>query len=174
MKDSQAADFGERVRTERTNQGLSIATLAGIAGIGKGSLSEIENGMRSPTLSTLQSLAWALRTPASTLIDVKHGSEFTSVGVRARWLGTQNLSAATVETYHLHLDPGANFESRSLYLGAIQHILMTGGRAIVGPKWRPHNVATGDTATWPVRGFYVYRAVGDDPVDAVLVIRWHI
>ena len=43
---------GERVRAERQARGLSVGALAAAAHVGKGSLSEIENGARNPTMST--------------------------------------------------------------------------------------------------------------------------
>ncbi len=48
---------GERVRQARVDRGLSLGSVAATAGIGKGSLSEIEHGQRNPTLSTLYALA---------------------------------------------------------------------------------------------------------------------
>lgn len=58
---------GERLRAARRERGLSVGGLAEAAGIGKGSLSEVENGVRNPTLSTLYALAGALELPLSTL-----------------------------------------------------------------------------------------------------------
>jgi XRE family transcriptional regulator, regulator of sulfur utilization len=44
---------GARIRALRTERGLSLSALAAAAGIGKGSLSELETGHRNPTLDTL-------------------------------------------------------------------------------------------------------------------------
>ena len=39
-------------------------------------------------------------------------------------------------------------------------------------KGAPVEVGEGELAEWEARGRHVYRALGDGPVEAVLVIRW--
>ena len=55
---------GARIRALRTERGLSLSALAAAAGIGKGSLSELETGRRNPTLDTLYAARRAARRPA--------------------------------------------------------------------------------------------------------------
>jgi transcriptional regulator with XRE-family HTH domain len=59
--------LGGQIRQRRRQQDLSVADLAGAAGISTGMLSKIENGQISPSLSTLQALAAALGAPLSSL-----------------------------------------------------------------------------------------------------------
>lgn len=54
------AALGRKVRALRLEQGRTIADLAAAACISSGMLSKIENGLTSPSLSTLHSLAAAL------------------------------------------------------------------------------------------------------------------
>jgi len=166
-----AVDVGERLRATRRSRGLSVAALAAAAGIGKGSLSEIENGSRNATLGTLYALAGALGVPLATLLAERVGAEVSSPGISARLLETQHLPGGTVEVYLLHLEPGARHESPGHGRGVVEHLLITSGRASVGPVRRRVEVGVGDTATWESRGRHGYRALGDEPVDAVLVIR---
>ena len=72
--DDLARLVGERLRTARRERGLSLGALAATAGIGKGSLSEIENGTRNPTLSTLYALAGTLGVPLATLLADRAGA----------------------------------------------------------------------------------------------------
>ena len=65
--DDLARLVGERLRAARQEHGLSLGALAEAAHVGKGSLSEIENGARNPTLGTLYALAGALGVPLATL-----------------------------------------------------------------------------------------------------------
>jgi len=51
----------------RRQHDLSVADLAGAAGISNGMLSKIENGGISPSLSTLQAIAGVLQVPLSSL-----------------------------------------------------------------------------------------------------------
>lgn len=172
-EDDHAGLIGSRVRAARRERGLAIGTLAASAGIGKGSLSEIENGARNPTLSTLYALARALGVPLSTLLAERPGTDIASPGIGARLLDTEHRpDGVTVETYRLHLDAGAEHLSEAHGRGVVEQLLVTTGRAVVGPVRRPIEVGEGELAEWEARGRHVYRALGDGPVEAVLVIRW--
>lgn len=54
------AAIGREVKTFRQMQGLTVADLSDSTGISVGMLSKIENGMTSPSLTTLQTLSAAL------------------------------------------------------------------------------------------------------------------
>lgn len=54
---------GKNLRRVRLERGLSQETLAAEAGIAPSFLSQIENGKRSATVTTLDVLAKALKTP---------------------------------------------------------------------------------------------------------------
>ncbi len=55
--------IGAQVRALRKRQDMTVAELAGQAGLSAGMLSKVENGAISPSLATLQSLALALNVP---------------------------------------------------------------------------------------------------------------
>ncbi len=59
--------LGNQIRANRRRHDLSIADLAGAAGISAGMLSKIENGGISPSLSTLQAISAVLKVSLSTL-----------------------------------------------------------------------------------------------------------
>jgi transcriptional regulator with XRE-family HTH domain len=59
--------LGKQIRKVRRDLDLSIADLAGAAGISTGMMSKIENGQISPSLATLQSLSAALSVSLSSL-----------------------------------------------------------------------------------------------------------
>ncbi|MFO7583430.1 MAG: helix-turn-helix transcriptional regulator [Anaerolineales bacterium] len=63
--EDQDIDVGSRLRVIRTNQGLSIRALAERSGLNVNTLSLIENGKTSPSVSTLQALAQSLAVPIS-------------------------------------------------------------------------------------------------------------
>ena len=56
------------VRVWREHRGLSLAALADQAGVGKGFLSQIENGQRTGTIETLKKLARALELDLEDLV----------------------------------------------------------------------------------------------------------
>jgi transcriptional regulator with XRE-family HTH domain len=59
--------LGQRIRVIRRELNLTVSELAGAAQISVGMLSKIENGLISPSLGTLQSIAAALNVPISSL-----------------------------------------------------------------------------------------------------------
>jgi hypothetical protein len=59
--------IGRQVRAFRRQQGMTVADLANATGLSIGMLSKIENGITSPSLTTLQILSHALSTPITSL-----------------------------------------------------------------------------------------------------------
>lgn len=59
------AAIGREVRGFRRQQGMTVADLARTTGLSIGMLSKIENGITSPSLTTLQILAHAFSTPVT-------------------------------------------------------------------------------------------------------------
>ncbi|MEU0937547.1 helix-turn-helix transcriptional regulator [Embleya sp. NPDC005971] len=67
---SPASDIpiGERVRFYRTRRGRTQAAVAGLAGIAEDYLSQIERGLKTPTIAVLHTLAKELAVPTSALL----------------------------------------------------------------------------------------------------------
>lgn len=66
--DSLHREIGRRIEAAMKRKKLSANKLADFAGIGRGSLSEILNGSRSPTVRTLAKLAAALEVEVRDLL----------------------------------------------------------------------------------------------------------
>ncbi len=60
---------GNRLRELRTRQGLSLRMLASLSGLNINTLSLVENGKTSPSVSTLQQIAIALDVPINTFFE---------------------------------------------------------------------------------------------------------
>ncbi|AGT11400.1 transcriptional regulator, XRE family (plasmid) [Paracoccus aminophilus JCM 7686] len=58
--------IGRALRAVRQQQGMTVVELSGRTGISIGMLSKIENGITSPSLTTLQTLSHALSVPITT------------------------------------------------------------------------------------------------------------
>lgn len=150
---------------------MSLGALASAAGIGKGSLSEVENGIRNPTLSTLYALAGTLGVTLSSLLAEQPGATVSSPGIAARLLDVTRSEGWVVEVYRLRLDAGASHHSPAHGRGVTEHFLVTSGRALVGPRGSETALSAGDSAQWVSDGPHAYQALGDEPVESVLVIR---
>jgi transcriptional regulator with XRE-family HTH domain len=171
LVDDLARLVGERLRAARRERGLSVGALAEAAGVGKGSLSEIENGIRNPTLSTLYAVAGTLGVPLATLIAERAGTRIASPGVEARLLDVTRDSGQTVEVYRLRLEPGAHHRSVSHGPGVVEHLLVTAGQARAGRLGEETEIGAGQSAQWVSDVGHAYTALGASPVESVLVIR---
>lgn len=169
--DDLARLVGSRLRSARRDRGLSVAALADAAGVGKGSLSEIENGIRNPTLSTLYSLAGTLGVPLASLLAEQTGVTVFSPGISARLLDVSRAGGQVVEVYRLRLDAGASHRSGAHGAGVTEHLLVTSGQALVGRAGAEVSLTVGESAQWVSDGPHGYAALGDEPVESVLVIR---
>jgi len=65
--------FGERVRTERQNKGLSQEKLAELAGLHRTYIGMIERGEKNITLVNIEKLAKALKIKIIDLLDFENG-----------------------------------------------------------------------------------------------------
>lgn len=180
--DDLARLVGERLRAARQERGLSLGALAEAARVGKGSLSEIENGVRNPTLGTLYALAGALGVPLAALIADRPGVHAglpgvraASPGIEARLLDVSHEAGPggrqTVEVYRLRLEPGCGHRSPAHGPGVTEHLLVTSGRARAGRLGEEAEVGSGQAAQWVSDVPHGYTALGPDPVESVLVIR---
>jgi len=163
--------IGKRLKQARSARGLTVGALAAAAGIGKGSLSEIENGTRNPTLSTLYVLANSLQLPLATLLEMRAGARISSPGIEARLLDASTAGDTTVEVYRLTLSPGIEHRSASHGVGVVEHLLVTSGRALVGRVGEQQELCPGESAQWTSNSEHTYLALSLDPAEAVLIIR---
>lgn len=80
-------DVGRHLRELRTESGLSIRALAEQSGLNVNTLSLIENGKTSPSVSTLQQLASALDVPITAFFETdipKNNISYLKAGQRSR------------------------------------------------------------------------------------------
>ncbi len=73
--DESEINVGQRLREIRASRRLSIRALAELSGLNVNTLSLIENGHTSPSVSTLQQLAQGLHIPITALFETAHGSK---------------------------------------------------------------------------------------------------
>jgi transcriptional regulator with XRE-family HTH domain len=169
--DDLAALVGERVRIARHERGLTVGGLAQAAGIGKGSLSEIEHGARNPTLGTLYALANALELPLAHLLSGRVGARLAEPGIEGRLLDVSIDAGWTVEIYRITFAPGAERHAGGHGAGVVEHLLVTAGRLRVGRLGEEREIGVGEASEWHSDVAHTYVAIGDTPVEAVVVIR---
>ncbi len=87
FQEESQVNIGERLRELRTERGLSIRKLAAYSQLNFNTLSLIENGRNSPSVSTLQQLAGALQVPITAFFEnhqPKQRVVFQKAGQRAQ------------------------------------------------------------------------------------------
>jgi transcriptional regulator with XRE-family HTH domain len=80
-------DVGRQLRQLRAERSLSIRSLAELSGLNFNTLSLIENGKSSPSVSTLQQLALALKVPITDFFETAPAQKsvvFQKAGIRPR------------------------------------------------------------------------------------------
>lgn len=164
--------IGERLRLERSQRDLSLGSLAKSANVGKGTLSEIEAGIRNPTLSTLYALAKALDVPLSELIAEQTGAELESPGIHARLLDSLTNETHRIEVFALELAPDIVHVSDAHGAHVTENILVTQGRASVGRLDAQVTLETGESTSWVANSTHSYRALDDSPARCVLTMFW--
>jgi transcriptional regulator with XRE-family HTH domain len=178
--DRLAALVAQNVRRHRLRRRMSLSELAGAAGVGKSTLSQIESGRANPSMETLCSIATALGAPFGELVS-PHTPHVRVVrageGVRVdsegapfivRLLATTGRRGAG-EVYAIESQPGPARRADPHPAGVLEHLLVTAGRMEAGPLDAPVVLAAGDLASFPGDVPHAYRALAPDTA-AVLVM----
>jgi transcriptional regulator with XRE-family HTH domain len=164
-----SSDIGARLRQLRSERDLSMSELARRAGVGKGSLSEIEAGGRNPTVETLYALCGALDVPLTALVGESVGVHAVADGgMRTVLLSVRHLPRVTVEVFRLEFPAGADHVSPGHGPAVREHLTAVDGTIIVGPIGDEFTVQQGDSHSWTSDGPHRFACV--DGGEAVVVI----
>ncbi|GAA4693446.1 XRE family transcriptional regulator [Nocardioides conyzicola] len=161
---------GARVRALRAERGLSLSALASAAGIGKGSLSELETGRRNPTLDTLYALAGPLGVPLASLVDFRDGAVVADEGFETVLLHTERTAATTSEVWLLRVRAGVTRSSPAHSAGVVEQLVVLAGACRVEYGDQEIDLGTGSHGAWPADVPHRYTATGDTDLRAINVI----
>jgi transcriptional regulator with XRE-family HTH domain len=151
--------IGIQIRHFRKQLGLTVAELAGTAGLSTGMLSKIENGQISPSLTTLQVLARRLNLPMTSLFtafEEKRDCSYvgsgqgvlierrgSKVGHQYRLLGHSLAGDLVVEPYLITLTEDAVPYTAFQHAG-VEFIYMLSGEVIYAHADRTYRLRAGD------------------------------
>ena len=93
--------IGREVRNFRNKLGIKISDLAEASGLSLGMLSKIENGMTSPSLTTLQALARALGVPVTSFFRRYEERRSVSFVKAGEGLAIERRGTRSGHQYHL-------------------------------------------------------------------------
>ncbi|GIJ79464.1 Helix-turn-helix [Micromonospora phaseoli] len=164
---------GRQVRALREARGISLSALARRAGVGKATLSGLENGTRNPTLETLYAITAQLGVP---LTAVLAGAAATptvrGAAVSAVLLEVFNDADATYELYRMRVAPGPGQLSPAHQSGVTEHVTVFAGVLCAGPADAPLTAGAGGHLRWNSDVPHVYAAISDEEVAATLLLRY--
>ena len=168
--------IGRRITDLRSSAGLSLSELARRAGLGKGTLSELEAGRRNPTLETLYALTAPLGVGLASLIDMGVDAPARGAvsgdGVTAVLLDVLGRAPheATTEVYRLVIAAGGHRLSPPHGEGVREQLTGVSGRATVGRVGSEQRVRAGQTKSWISDVAHSFAASTAEPAVGILLV----
>ncbi|MDR3372051.1 XRE family transcriptional regulator [Rhodoferax sp.] len=170
------------LRREREQVGLSISELARKSGVAKSTLSQLEAGVGNPSLESLWALAMGLNVPFSRLLDpqtVQVQVVRASEGMIARAADAAYeavlLSVCPQrvrrDIYRIHFEPGITKTSVPHAAGTVEHVILTSGKARLGPVGKTIELLPGDYASYAGDVAHSYEANEPD-TRAILIVEY--
>jgi transcriptional regulator with XRE-family HTH domain len=167
------------LRRHRARAGLSLTEVARRAGVAKSTLSQLESGTGNPSVETLWALAVALDTPFAALLDpprpkvqvIRAGEGPVIYSDQAEYAATLVASCppnARRDIYRIVVSPGPGRKSEPHMPGVVEHVVLSSGRALVGPVEDPVELTPGDYIAYPGDQPHIFQAL-EDGTSAVLV-----
>jgi transcriptional regulator with XRE-family HTH domain len=164
---------GSRLRSLRTERSVSLSELARRSGIGKGTISELENDRRGARLETLFALATALNAPLGALLADPADVELTRVSgtsVGALLIDRWTIGTSLVEVYRAALAPTRQ-DSPPHAAGIEETITVVQGRVRVGPVDAARELSEGESLRYPGDAPHRFQAIGH-PAEVVLLMHY--
>ncbi|MBA0197231.1 helix-turn-helix transcriptional regulator [Pectobacterium brasiliense] len=169
------------IRRERERLNLSVTELAKRAGLAKSTLSQLETGIGNPSLETLWALAMALDVQVSQLIgQPRQHVQVIRANEGAATYSEQANYAATLlaacpagaqrDIYRLKVQPGEARVSQPHRPGTVEHVILSSGRARIGPVTQPVELSAGDYISYSADVPHLFDALEAD-TSAVMLIE---
>lgn len=167
-----APTLGMRLRQLRLAHDCSLSELSRRSGVGKGTISELENDHRGARLDTLFALTTALESPLSALLSAPgEGSEAVSGdAVQAVLLGRWSTAGGIVEAYRAVIGTSEQLSSPHAS-GVEETVTVVRGRVRVGADDDRCVLGAGESHRYA--GDRPHRFAGiDEPADVVLLMHY--
>lgn len=173
---SPAQAVGERVLELRTARGMTLGALAATTALGKGTLSELERGLRNPTLETLFAIATALGAPLTALLPAQPATPCPprtadGAGLLAQPLGEWQDDDRTYAAYRVHIP--ATEQAAPHSPGTHEILTLLTGQVRVGPDDDPRTLNPYQTTSYPADRPHSYHAIDGLAAGLLTLIRPH-
>jgi transcriptional regulator with XRE-family HTH domain len=174
-------DVGRCLRKLRVAHGFSIRHLAEQSGLNVNTLSLIENGKTSPSVSTLQQLASALAVPITAFFEIdtpKNNISYQKVGQRPRAAfahGTlEDLGAGLTlhggQPFLVTLEPKADSGSTPIVHTGIELVFCLEGHLAYTIEEQVYSLDPGDSLLFEAHLPHHWRNTGDTASRSLLIM----
>jgi transcriptional regulator with XRE-family HTH domain len=178
---NQEINVGRCIRMIRESRSLSIRALAEHSGLAVNTLSLIENGKTSPSVSTLQQLAAALQVPITAFFETDSDAKqivYTKAGKapcatfthgKIEDLGA-GLADKAIETFLVSLEPGAVSSRQPIVHSGHEFVFCLNGRIEYTIEDQTYLLDTGDSLSFEAHLPHWWQNVGTHPARVMLVL----
>lgn len=174
-------NVGRRLRELRTERGISIRALAEQSGLNVNTLSLIENGKTSPSVSTLQQVASALRTPITAFFESQSPPQaivYQKVGDRqaaAFAHGTladlgAGFTRSGLEPFVVTLEPKADSGDTPIVHTGLEFVFCLEGRLSYEVNGQTFILEPGDSLLFEAHLPHHWRNIGEIPSNSLLLL----
>lgn len=172
---------GRRLRAMRLNKGLSLKALSEISGLNINTLSLVENGKTSPSVSTLQQLSMALGISISSFFESDPETKrivFTQASDRPQIKvgGTimENLGRHfqdnAIQPFVVNLAPGSGSGDRSIVHTGNEFVYCLTGRVKYQIAEEIFKLDQGDSLVFQAHLPHCWMNIGEKPARIILVL----
>lgn len=180
MSEQEAPDVGKQLRVFRQERGLSLRTLAELCHLSPNTISLIERGESSPSVSTLHRLATALNVQITAFFEgpIEHVQvvltraadrrRAANANVLLESLGT-GLEKQSLEPFLVTMRPGADSGPQMIVHDGQEMVYCLQGEIEYQVDEESYQLAVGDTLLFRARLPHRWRNPGHDPAVFLLV-----
>ncbi|WVT73416.1 helix-turn-helix domain-containing protein [Sinorhizobium chiapasense] len=176
--------IGERIRTLRMEQNLTLDELASSSGVSRAMISRIERGEASPTAQLLAKLCSALSTTLSALFafETKEASPLAKRADQRLWRDPESgylrrsVSpdglGSPVDIVEVEFPPGARvvFERQPSDRGITQHLWLFSGRLELTTESGSHSLEPGDCLFMALGAGHIFHNPHDEPAHYAVIL----
>lgn len=169
--------IGDRIRERRKELGLSLRDLGEATGLTASFISQVENDLTSPSISSLQRVATALRIPMFAFLENDAPQESVVRKDRRKVMSFPEskliyelLNANTgnqIATLLIRLEAGARHETQELYRPTEETMYVLQGEMEIQVSERTYHLLPGDTIYYKGPQLGWFASVGQEELQII-------
>jgi transcriptional regulator with XRE-family HTH domain len=174
-------DIGCRLRELRKEHGLSIRAMAKKSHLSVNTLSLIENGRSSPSVSTLQQIALTLDIPITSFFEIELPNSmivFQKAGQRLQGNFTHGtledlgagLFAMNIEPFLVMLEPEEGSGESSMVHGGVEFVFCLKGRLLYTIENQTFLLEPGDSLLFEASQPHCWKNADTTPTRSLLIL----